>query len=101
MIPIGTTVWETDDPTKIRVVVGDPWEAYRLNPGEFLLESWNGYRTIGRLTGRTRIFWGIACPTIERFAIETYADADGVILGRTAEPIAGTLAVRPEHVHET
>jgi hypothetical protein len=93
---IGSTVFYPEANNQLRKVVGDPWEAYRLEEGEFLLESYQGYMTIGRLTGRTRQIFGIACPTIERFEVETYADDKGVILGRRGDKIPGTLAVRPE-----
>lgn len=94
----GATIWSSDDPRTIRTVTADPYEAYRLDAGEFLVTSWNGYITIGRLTGRTRRFWGIDCPTIERFEIDTVATADGAIIGVKGTPIAGTYAVRSENV---
>lgn len=94
----GTTIFDTTDTTRIWRVVDDPYAAYDLEDGEFLMESYQGYRTIGRFTGRTRQFWGISCPTIDRYEIETYATEDGVIMGRKAERVIGTAAVRPEYV---
>ena len=58
--------------------------------------------TIGRVTGRTRKFFRIDCPTIERYEVETYATdsthrlGEGVVMGRKADRISGTYAIRPE-----
>lgn len=100
-VRIGATVFESDRPNNspYRKVEADRYEAYDLDEGEFLVVSSLGYHTIGRLTGRTRRFWQWHdCPTIERFEIETYADADGVIRGRKSDRIAGTCAIRPENL---
>lgn len=98
-VRVGATVFNPADPNagNLRHVIADTWEAYRLNDGEFLMETYHGYRTVGRLTGRTRKVFGLDCPTIERFEIETYAE-NGVVLGRKSDKIIGTLAVRPENV---
>jgi len=97
-VKLGATVFNPSPWNSVlRHVVGDPFEAYRLADDEFLIETHHGYRTIGRLTGRTRKVFGLDCPTIERFEIETYAE-NGVILGRKSDKIIGTLAVRPENV---
>lgn len=96
MVPaIGSTVWLVEDVTNHRKVSEDTYGAFELAEGEFLLKSYHGYCTIGRLTGRTRQFWGIDCPTVERFEVDTFV-RDGVILGRAGERIAGTSAMRPE-----
>lgn len=100
-VRIGATVFESDRPNNspYRTVMADGSGAYDLDEGEFLVVSYHGYHTIGRLTGRTRRFWNRHdCPTIERFEIETYADADGVIRGRKSDRIAGTCAVRSENL---
>ena len=71
----------------------------QLAPGEFVISNRWGYRTIGRLTGRTRRHFGLDCPTIDRFEVETFADEDGVIWGRRSdERIPGPAATRPENV---
>lgn len=92
------------DPAHLNVVsawsvsTDNPGGAIELAPGEFLLEAWNtGCKQIARFTGRTRQCWGIACPTVERFRIETIA-RDSAIWGIRADRIPGTLAVRPETV---
>jgi len=97
-VKLGASLFNPAEPAGLfRTVIGDPFEAYRLADDEFLIETHHGYRTVGRLTGRTRKVFGLNCPTIERFEIETYAE-NGVILGRKSDKIIGTLAVRPENV---
>ena len=99
-IRIGSVVF---DPANLngngayRTVVADD-QAIRLLADEFLILSYAGYLTIGRLTGRTRRCWGIDCPTIERFEVTTFADSDGVIWGDRGDRIPGTSAIRPENV---
>lgn len=99
---IGATVWSVDDKNQRRSVVADLFDAYDLADGEFLIRAWTGYVTIGRFTGRTRKFFRIDCPTIERYEIETYATdsthrhGEGVVMGRKADRISGTYAIRPE-----
>ena len=70
---IGATVWSVDDKNQRRSVVADLFDAYDLADGEFLIRAWTGYVTIGRFTGRTRKFFRIDRPTIERYEVETYA----------------------------
>ena len=96
----GAIVWNSDDTRNTRTVIADRWEAYDLADGEMLVESWNGYLTIAVLTGSTRRFFSdrLACPTFIRYEIETYATADGVIMGRKGDRIAGTSACRPEMI---
>ena len=95
---VGATVWLTDDVYNTRTVIADRWQAYGLAAGEMLVESHNGYITIGVWTGNTRKFWGVDCPTIARFEVDTFADIDGVLMGRKGVRIAGTSAIRPELV---
>lgn len=98
-VRVSATCWLTHDTTALRHVVQDRYDAYDLDPGEFLVESYHGYIAIARLTGRTRRFFGIDCPTIERFEVETYAAADGTIRGRKGQHRLGpTMATRPENL---
>lgn len=90
-------VWNTENTHDTRRVIPTP-QYLRPAPGMFVVESENtGYMTFARLTGDTRRFWGIACPTIKRFTINTVADPDGSIWGDPGEPIPGTFAIRPEN----
>jgi hypothetical protein len=97
---IGATIFDADKPNggTYRTVIADPTEAYVLDDGEFLIASYHGYITIGRMTGRTRRIFGDQCPTIERYEVETFATADGVIMGRKADRIPGISAVRSTNV---
>lgn len=58
--------------------------------------------TFAVLSGRTRRQWGMACPTVERFAVDTVVRrrADGVdaIFGVPGDRIPGTFVTRPENV---
>jgi|GEM_PF-3174261 len=96
MIAEGSTVWMTDDVHNFRNVIKTPQEI-KHGDDEFVICSFLGYRTIGRLTGRTRRFFGCACPTIERFEIDTVV-IDGALWGVKGERIAGTVAVHPERI---
>jgi hypothetical protein len=97
MIPLThTTVWNTGDVRQIRRVIDTPQEL-RLEPGEFVLVCHNGYRTVGVLTGRTRRFWDISCPTLERYEVDTVV-IDGAIWGVRGARLPGTYAVRPERI---
>lgn len=89
----GTTVWDTNDTYRTRTVTET--NDIRLADAEFVIECRYGYRTIGVLTGQTRKFWGMNCPTIERFEIETTV-IDAAIWGVRGARIAGTFAVRPD-----
>ena len=99
---IGATVWSTDDVNQKRTVVADQFDAYDLADDEFLIRAWTGHVTIGRFTGRTRKFFRINCPTIERYRVETFATdsthrhGEGVVMGRKADRFPGTYAIRPE-----
>jgi hypothetical protein len=94
---INATVWDTEHTGRTRKVIADVHEAFELDLGEFLISSFQGFITIGRFTGRTRRFWHHACPTIERFEVDTFATTEGVIMGRKGMRLAGTLAIRPEN----
>ncbi len=97
-IRVGALVWNTTDTNDTRTVIrGD---ALRLAEGEIVMESENtGYLTIGVLTGRTRKFWGMDCPTIQRYEIDTVV-INGAIWGVRGTPISGTFAVRPDYLTE-
>lgn len=70
-------------------------QGYVLDQGWLVLESWTGYRTIAVPTGRTRKFWGVDCPTFDRYDIDTVV-RNGIIYGvRSAHRYHGTVAVRP------
>lgn len=93
---LGSIVFFTADTACIRRVGFD--QAIRLEEGEFLVTSYLGYNTIGRMTGRTRKFFrGLACPTIERFDIDTVV-IDGAIWGVRGDRLPGTFATRPENI---
>lgn len=95
----GATVWLSDDTYNTRKVIADHREEYDLPEGAMLIESWNGYRTVGCFTGRTRRFFrNVVCPTIYRYDIETFVTPGGVIMGRIGDRIPGTSAMRPEMV---
>jgi hypothetical protein len=94
----GAYVVPADQPNgPARTVIVTPQEL-RPADGMFVIESDLGYRTFGRLTGRTRRCFGMACPTIERFEVDTVADEDGSLWGDPGQPILGTLATRPDNV---
>ena len=97
-VHLGATVWETGNTARFRSVIADAWQAYDLEPGDFLMQTWHGAITIGTFTGSSRKFWGVDCPTLRRYDVETYATDGGQIRGRKGERIAGTSAVRPEYV---
>lgn len=61
-------------------------------------DPWFSY---GMLTGRTRQRWGMACPTIVRFKVDTVVriiDGSPSIVGVPGNRIAGTWVTRPENV---
>lgn len=92
-------VFDVQPPHINMVVTYD--QAIRLDEGEFLAEFPNtGSRYICRLTGRTRWIYGMYCPTIERYDIDTVADPDGSIWGQRGQRIPGIWATRPENLVE-
>lgn len=97
MVTPGKLIFNTDKPDDTRIIVAP--ESYDRLPdlSWFVAESAHtGYRTYCRATGRTRQCWGIACPTIERYEIETIADDEGVIWGVPGARIAGIWAGRAD-----
>jgi len=94
-VRINSTVWSTTDPNRTQTVILCP--EIKLVEPEFVIECRLGSRTIGVLTGRTRRIWGMDCPTIQRYQIDTVV-IDGAIWGVRGEPIKGTFAVNPAQV---
>jgi hypothetical protein len=95
---VGASVFNPAQPNGPTLRVIDAPQELRPSDGMFVLVSYLGYRTFGRFTGRTRQVWGMACPTIERFKVDTVADPDGSLWGEPGQSITGTMAIRPENV---
>jgi hypothetical protein len=92
----GATVWQTDDTARTARVAHDT--AIILADNEVLIRYYNtGYQFIGRYTGRTRRYWGVDCPTLARYDIDTVV-RDGAIWGVPGAHVPGTWAIRPEAV---
>lgn len=90
----------SDDQRRSGRVVTDPCEGYPAPAGMFLVNTGSDadpWFSFGMLTGRTRMRWAMACPTIVRFEVDTVA-IDGVIYGVPGRRIAGTWLTRPENV---
>lgn len=98
LIKTGALIFRCNEPSVTRTIV--PTESWDDVPGFdwFVTEDAIGYRTYNVFTGRTRKFWGMDCPTIERWEVETFATEDGVIMGRPLRRLPGTWATRPENV---
>lgn len=98
MVTPGKLIFNTEDAGKSTRVIVTPHSADRLpDLAWFVVESdFTGARTYCRATGRTRKCWGIDCPTIERYEIETIADDEGVIWGVPGARIPGIWAGRPD-----
>jgi hypothetical protein len=95
---VGATVFDTrGDQAVYRTVIATPQEL-RCPDGWFVVQSWTGYRTFARLTGRTARRWNLDCPTIVRYEVDTVADADGSIWGVPGAQIPGTLAINPANL---
>lgn len=103
----GVTVALATDDRRLGRVVTSP-TAEGLIPsvdGMFVINtgtSESPYFTFALLTGRTRRMWGMDCPTIERFIVETVVregdDGSFAIWGVPGDRIAGTFVCRPEYV---
>lgn len=92
-------LFRTDNDTITYTVFRDVHGAY-LTEGElFLIESAVGEIYMARFTGRTCQRYGLNCPTVERYEIETVADKNGVLFGARGAKVAGTLAVRPDYTN--
>lgn len=99
-VKAGSIVVRADDDSRTGMVVTDRTEAYVAPAGMFLINTGTAdspWFTFGMLTGRTRQRWGMACPTIARFTVETIA-RDGVILGVPGDRIPVTWTTRPENI---
>ncbi len=94
-VSINSTVWPTTDPNNTQTVI--LCQEIKLVAPEFVIGCRLGTRTIGVLTGRTRRIWGMDCPTIKRYQIDTVV-IDGAIWGVRGDPISGTFAVNPARV---
>jgi len=97
MVQPGKLIFNTANPSETRVIVA-PHSADRLpDLAWFVTESdFTGCRTYNRATGRTRMCWGVPCPTVERYEIETIADDEGVIWGVPGARIPGVWAGRSD-----
>lgn len=88
-----------DTATTRRIVAPESWDI--VPEGTFVVEDAVGYRTYCVLTGRTRKFWGIDCPTIDRFEITTTVGDLGngpTVIGVPGARMPGTWAIRPQYV---
>jgi hypothetical protein len=81
-------------PDRFRKVIQAPQELV-VPEGFFVMEDAIGFRTFGKMTGRTRKIWGQDCPTIQRFSIDTVV-IDGAIWGVVGVALTGRFAVRPQ-----
>lgn len=95
---IGRMAWSTTNLDQTRTVVDTPQEL-RPEDDMFVLECRFGTWTFGRMTGRTRKFYGMDCPTIERFEVDTVV-IDGAIWGTPGASIPGTFAIHPRAIGE-
>lgn len=80
--------------------IGDPesWDQ-DVTPSMFVMVSENtGCRQYALFTGRTARIFGLDCPTVERFEIDTVATTGGAIMAQVGARIPGTFAVRPDAV---
>jgi hypothetical protein len=99
----GWPVAPTNDPNTPGPVIVAPesWEAC-ITPDMFVVEWRNtGARSFARFTGRTRKFWGYACPTVTLFDITTVVEMRGekpVIMAGIGAERPGTWFIRPEAV---
>jgi len=103
-----SAVVRSDDNRRTATVVALRDYDLETAPGMFLINTgtfdspWFSY---GMLTGRTRMRWGMACPTIVRFEVDTVVrtiDIDGVptssIVGVPGKRMPGIWITRPENV---
>jgi hypothetical protein len=99
-VKVGAITVAANDHTRHLNVIETPQE---LQPtegiGMFVLQSYNGYRSFGLLTGRTTQRWGMVVPTIERYHVDTVV-IDGAIWGVPGKRIAGTYVTRPENISQ-
>lgn len=100
-VKLGSILVSANDHTVDRNVVATPSELLP-DPGMFVLVSYNGLRSFGKLTGRTTTRWAMTVPTVERFDVETVViereDGVSAIYGIPGKRIAGTFVTRPENV---
>lgn len=100
-VKLGSILVSSSDHSVDRNVVATPTELLP-DPGMFVMVSFTGYRTFGRLTGRTTQRWGMIVPTVERYDIETVViereDGVSAIYGIPGKRLKGTFVTRPENV---
>ena len=97
---MGALLFQTQDPNGLHLTVV-PAESWDIVPaGWFVVQSPMGIRSYCRFTGRTSRHWHMACPTVERYDIDTVVRErpDGVhaLFGEAGERIPGMWAVRAD-----
>ena len=55
-----------------------------------------GWVTYGRLTGTTRHVWGMDCPIVESYDVDTVAESDGAIWGHLGAKSGVRWICRPD-----
>jgi hypothetical protein len=104
LIKTGALIFRCNEPSVTRTIVRP--ESWDMLPSAdwFVTEDANGYRTYNVFTGRTRKFWGMDCPTVERWEIDTVVVENfrgtglSSIVGVPLRRMPGTWATRPENV---
>jgi hypothetical protein len=96
-VRVSTLIFDTTKPNRTHDVVPNLYDTFVLEPGQFVACSRIGVYSICELTGRTRKFFGLDCPTVHRFEVDTVVMA-GAIVGVPGRLQAGTFATRPENV---
>lgn len=112
LVTAGWPIFDTTDPNGVRAprtVLPESWDAC-LTPDMFVVEWTNtGARAFAKFTGRTRRQWGIDCPTVVLFDIETvvelrptddpdFPEGAPVIMSGIGARRPGTFGIRPEAV---
>jgi hypothetical protein len=103
-IKTGSIVVRSDDNARTGTVVALRDYDRDTAPGMFLINTGteaHPFFSYGLLTGNTRQRWGMHCPTIARFQVDTvvhYVDGEPTIVGVPGKRIALTWVTRPENV---
>ncbi len=99
MVKTGSIVWPVDSPNDYTWSVVDP----HSSDGEAIVLEAHRTKAIryARLTGKTRRFWGIDCPTLDVFEVSERVVVDprtgrAAIFGEAGKRI-GRFATRPEN----
>jgi|SRR5580765_6259344 hypothetical protein len=105
-VKVGKLIFNPANPNETMTIV-EPQSWDLVYRDMFVAEyEYTGLRMYFRFTGRTRQKWGKACPTVERYYIDTVVvenfNGTGLssIVGVPGRRIAGTWATRPENVTE-